>query len=133
MAVLYDCRRDSSVGSRAIRLIMDSNYIRRSMAYVPDDWKTSAYEHNVYSRKAGLFRKILTCTCGLSGWNATQLWNEHVRVERDMVQWLIMVETKKTSRLSQQMASRQANLQKYEEFKKSLQQTDSPDSASFYR
>src|SRR5215204_7686262 len=90
---------------------------RRRMAYVPDEWKTSAYEHNVYSRKCGWFRRMLTCTCGLSGWNAQQLWQEHVRVEMDTVQWLQMIETKKSQNMSKQLAERQQNLQKYEEFK----------------
>lgn len=60
-------------------------YFDRKNNFVPSDWITCAYPHELGTYEAGLFgwKKIITCTCGLTGMGTTykgayqELWQLH--------------------------------------------------------
>lgn len=62
------------------------------MGYVPDDWHTAKFDHRVTSYKVGMFKKMLTCTCGCSGYNAHQLWQAHVVSEKQIAHAMAHIE-----------------------------------------
>lgn len=100
---------------------------------VPADWVTSAYDHTFRVVNLGWFRRMHICTCGASARSWKAIWNMHIIREQETKNWIANIEAQKNANLRKRMSDREQNLKKYEEFKASLQQTSSPESASFYQ
>jgi hypothetical protein len=100
---------------------------------VPADWVTSVYDHTFRIAKLGIFKRAHLCTCGAYARSWKAIWAIHVRREMETRQWIQDIENKKNASLRQKFQDRERNLQKYEEFKASLQQNSSPGSANFYQ
>lgn len=71
------------------------------MGFIPDDWKTAAYDHTVAERRVGLFGRIKmhTCTCGMSSMNGlNDLFQQHYNAELDYILWWNTMQRKQSKR-----------------------------------
>jgi len=78
--------------------------------YVPDDWRTACYDHTITAHKVSFTKKLLCCTCGITGWNPHQLWAGHVNAENEARAFLMTIETRKADHMAKRVAEEKARV-----------------------